>query len=78
MKDGQAFPFSASGPADEADTKTFHQYQTNIIVGPLGSAVGPNNTYDPSTVRPLGIVIYNQNAVPILTLTESAVKRIIK
>jgi hypothetical protein len=77
IKDGKAYPFTASGPADEFDTKAFKQFGTNIIVGRLGTAVKPDNTYDP-TPRPLGIVIYNQSAQPKLELTKRAVERIIK
>lgn len=76
VKNGVAYPFTASGPADEVDTKTFKQYPTNIIVGRLGDGKDSNGNYGGYT-RPLGIVIYTY-AAAVVEITQKALERILK
>lgn len=79
------YPQSASTPSTGAgsDGPTFNQYDTNVIVGSLGT-VNPNNvTANPNGTlnipsRPLGIAIYDKNSTPQVELTKKAVQNILK
>jgi RHS repeat-associated protein len=74
------FP-SASTPST-MDISTFSQYETNIIVGNIAVTTGFNkDATGLISVTPypqLGIVIYNSQSVLVLTLSENAVKNILK
>lgn len=78
----QVFPQSASVPSTGpgSDGPTFHQYNTNIIVGPLGTitsvTANPNGTLNIPT-RPNGIAIYNNDSTPRIELEKRAVERIL-
>lgn len=77
-KDGKVYPQSANSPSDQ-DAKTFKQYGTNIIVGPLGtvSSVRQNPDGTPNIPsRPNGVVIYRGGSS--VSLEKKAVQRIIK
>gem|GEM_PF-3404359 len=78
---GQVFPHSANTPS-AADTGTFSQFSTNIIVGPLGTVKAGSVTRgaDGKAVVPnrtKGIVIYKSGQSPV-SLSKKAVNRIIK
>lgn len=78
VENGQAFPQSASTPSS-TDGRTFSQFSTNIIVGPLGQVnsvtQNPNGSLNiPS--RPNGAVIYNKGQAP-LELTRKAIQRVL-
>ena len=75
--DNILFPQSANSPSD-IDKKTFLEYNTNIIVGPLGIVKGKNISLDDIYNRKNGIVIYNRLSTPQIELTRKAVQRIIK
>lgn len=78
-----------SGNAQEpsaTDTTTFAQYDTNIIVGPLGYSTGQTGV-NTSTGRmetttnanPNGISIYSgANTTPSINLTKKAVEKILE
>ncbi len=76
------YPQSANTPSG-TDRGTFSQYNTNIIVGPLGT-VNPNNvTTNPNGTlnvlnRTNGAIIYDRNTTPRLELTRKAIQNIIK
>ena len=62
IEDGKAYPQSANLPSS-VDRKTFTQYGTNIIVGPLGQLTGDQirKNVDGSISIPnrtQGIVVY--------------------
>ena len=74
------FAQSARMPS-KVDKATFSKFNTNIIVGPLGSINNVmSNYYGTSNIpnRPNGAVIYNKNAVPLLELTRQAIQNILK
>ena len=78
----QVFPQSASVPSTGvgSDGPTFQQYNTNIIVGPIGTisnvTSNPNGTLNiPS--RTNGAVIYNSDSTPRVTLEKRAIERIL-
>ncbi len=76
----QIFPQSASTPS-ATDRGTFSQYNTNIIVGPLGTVnnatTNPNGTLNIPN-RPNGAVIYDRNTTPQVELTKKAIQNILK
>lgn len=76
----QIFPQSASTPS-ATDRGTFSQYNTNIIVGPLGTVknatTNPNGTLNIPN-RPNGAVIYDRNTTPQVELTRKAIQNILK
>lgn len=77
---GQIYPQSANVPSG-ADKTAFSQFNTNIIVGPLGTV--NNVTKNPDGTlnipkRSNGAVIYNRNAVPQVELTKKAIESILK
>ncbi|SFD51502.1 RHS repeat-associated core domain-containing protein [Chitinophaga sp. CF118] len=80
ISDGdKVYPQSANSPSDK-DVNTFKQFNTNIIVGPIGTISNVTKNSDgtlniPS--RPNGAVIYRNNQRP-LTLEKVAIERIIK
>ncbi|MCH7411867.1 DUF6443 domain-containing protein [Belliella sp. R4-6] len=80
--DNMIYPQSANTPSG-IDRGTFSQYNTNIIVGPLGT-VNPNNvTKNPNGTlnvpnRTNGAVIYDRNTTPQVELTRKAIQNIIK
>jgi len=76
----KVYPQSASVPSS-FDKGVFSQYNTNIIVGPLGTLSSVTKNSDGSLnipTRPVGIAIYDRNSNPILELTSKAVSRIIQ
>ena len=76
----QIFPQSASIPS-ATDRGTFSQYNTNIIVGPLGTVktatINPDGTLNFPN-RPNGAVIYNRNTTLQVELTRKAIQNILK
>ena len=76
------YPQSANLPTD-VDRRTFSQYNTNIIVGPLGT-INSNDVTKKSDGtlnipnRVNGAVIYNGNTVPKIELTRKAIQNILK
>ena len=77
----QVFPHSANTPS-AADTGTFSQYNTNIIVGPLGTVKAGSVTKGPDGKvsvpnRSKGVVIYKRGQQPV-SLKKNAVKKIIQ
>lgn len=78
----QVFPQSASVPSTGpgSDGPTFQQYNTNVIVGPLGTisnvTSNPNGTLNIPT-RPNGAAIYNSNSTPRVQLEQRAIQRIL-
>lgn len=80
--DGMAFPHSANVPTG-ADLRAFSRFDTNIIVGPLGTVNGGDITANadgsvnmPS--RPNGLVIYNSAGAQTIQLTKKAATRIVR
>lgn len=79
LENGQIYSHDATKPSNR-DVRTFSQYGTNIIVGPLGQATatssnGSTNINQPSS----GVVIYNGGSTtPQITLSIKAVQRILK
>ncbi len=79
---GQVFPQSASVPSTGpgSDGPTFQQYNTNIIVGPLGTitsvTANPNGTLNIPN-RTNGVAIYNSDSTPRVELEKRAVERIL-
>lgn len=77
----QIYPQSASIPSS-IDQNTFSKYNTNIIVGPIGTITSATSNPDGSINiphRPNGISIYNRgNSVPRVELKKSAVEKILK
>ena len=76
----QIYPQSASVPSG-ADRGTFSQYNTNIIVGPLGTVNNATTKPDGTLSipnRPNGVVIYDRNTTPQVELTRKAVQKILK
>ncbi|WP_034688382.1 RHS repeat domain-containing protein, partial [Chryseobacterium piperi] len=77
-----------SGNAQEpsaTDTTTFAQYDTNVIVGPLGYSTGQSGVNTSTgkmetttNANPNGIVIYNSSYPEPLKLETKAVKRILE
>lgn len=64
------------------DQQTFWQYQTNIIVGPLGTVNRNSVTKKPDgtlsiPTRTNGAVIYDSNSIPRVELTRRAVEEIL-
>ena len=76
------YPQSANLPSDQ-DRRVFSQYNTNIIVGPLGT-INSNDVTKKSDGtlnipnRVNGAVIYNGNTVPKIELTRKAIQNILK
>ena len=76
----QIFPQSASIPS-ATDRGTFSQYNTNIMVGPLGTvktATINSNGILNFPNRPNGAVIYNRNTTLQVEFTRKAIQNIIK
>ena len=78
----QVFPQSASVPSTGAgsDGPTFAQYNTNIIVGPLGTVTNvtqnPNGTLNIPN-RPNGAAIYNRDSTPRVELKQRTIEKIL-
>jgi hypothetical protein len=77
----QVFPHSANTPSS-TDTSTFSQYNTNIIVGPLGTVKKGSVTRGADGKvsvpnRSNGVVIYKSGQQPV-SLKKNAVKKIIQ
>jgi RHS repeat-associated protein len=78
----QVFPQSASVPSTGpgSDGPTFAQYNTNIIVGPLGTVTNvtqnPNGTLNIPN-RPNGAAIYNRDSTPRVELKQRTIEKIL-
>ncbi|PVD49282.1 hypothetical protein DC498_25820 [Terrimonas sp.] len=80
VQNGQIYSHDATQPSN-TDLGTFKQYQTNIIVGPLGQATATQNSTGGVTVnRPsTGIAVYKgASTTPSIILTKRAVERILR
>lgn len=78
--DGTFYPHSASIPSDE-DDKVFSRFNTNIIVGPIGTVRRINRSSDGTPIitnRATGAVIYNQYGMKGLELTKKVIQNILK
>jgi hypothetical protein len=75
-------PQSASTPSTGpgSDGPTFSQYNTNVIVGPLGTITNvtqnPNGTLNIPN-RPNGAAIYNRDSTPRIELKKKTIERIL-
>ncbi|PZR20173.1 MAG: hypothetical protein DI539_11715 [Flavobacterium psychrophilum] len=80
---GKVYPQSASTPSTgpNSDQQTFQQFNTNIIVGPLGPVnnvtANPNGTLNIPN-RPNGVAIYDSNSNLQIELPRRAVENILK
>lgn len=81
----QVFPQSASTPSkgQGTDETTFKQYDTNIIVGPLGTLKPGSVTANPDgslniPSRATGAAIYDSNSTPKVELEKKAIENILK
>ncbi|NML42109.1 RHS repeat-associated core domain-containing protein, partial [Chitinophaga sp. G-6-1-13] len=79
------YPQSANTPSTgpRTDQQTFWQYQTNIIVGPLGTVNRNSVTKKPDgtlsiPTRTNGAVIYDSNSIPRVELTRRAIEKILR
>ncbi|MCD4793938.1 MAG: RHS repeat-associated core domain-containing protein, partial [Bacteroidales bacterium] len=73
-----AYPQTATWPSYN-DRGTFSNYNTNIIVGRLGSSTvtrNADNSFKYSH-KPVGAVIYNSNSTERIRLTKNAIKKIV-
>ncbi|MFM7857316.1 MAG: RHS repeat-associated core domain-containing protein [Flammeovirgaceae bacterium] len=83
VENGQIYSHDATKPSD-TDQRTFSNYGTNIIVGPLGQATATNTNGTISVSQPgNGVAIYRNSSAtgsssPQVILTEKAVRRIIQ
>ena len=78
---GQYFPQSASQPSFPQDRTAFAATKTNVIVGKLGllKTINLNSDGSVNDTRKSGAEFYGSNlSKSQLTLTESAMKRIVK
>ena len=78
----QVFPQSASTPSP-TDNNTFKQFETNIIVGPLGTLKPGSVTTNPDgslniPSRPTGAAIYDSSSTLKVELEKKAIENILK
>ncbi|WP_299365575.1 DUF6443 domain-containing protein [Winogradskyella sp.] len=78
----QVFPHSASVPSG-ADLTVFKNYDTNVIVGPIGTVKEGSVTRGPDgkvsvPKRSNGVVIYNRSGQQTVSLKKKVVQRIIQ
>lgn len=74
------FPQSANNPS-AVDRITFNNYDTNIIVGPLGTIKYVSSNANGSVSVPnrkTGAVIFNSHGDQLVSLTRRAIQRILK